>query len=78
MKTPPNFDRRQFFGAAAASFAAGALGLSALASQRSHAMNAAVEKVNTDRSAVRSSARERFATGFHRGDEFVHCIDERL
>jgi pimeloyl-ACP methyl ester carboxylesterase len=53
MRKPVHLNRRGFCGAAAATFAAGSLGLSALASQRSQAMNAAVEKVSTDRSAVR-------------------------
>jgi pimeloyl-ACP methyl ester carboxylesterase len=53
MRKPVHLNRRGFCGAAAATFAAGSLGLSALASQRSQATNAAVEKVSTDRSAVR-------------------------
>src|SRR5688572_26250767 len=53
MKKPLDIDRRRFCGAAVATVAAGSLGLSALASPRSQSMNAAVENVRTDRSAVR-------------------------
>src|SRR6202165_238419 len=53
MQKTPGMNRRRFCGTAAASVAAGSLGLSAFASQRSQTMNAAVEQVTTDKSAVR-------------------------
>jgi pimeloyl-ACP methyl ester carboxylesterase len=53
MQKTPDLNRRRFCGVAAATVAASTLGLSALFSQRSQAMNAAVEQVSTDKSAVR-------------------------
>jgi pimeloyl-ACP methyl ester carboxylesterase len=53
MRKPLGLDRRRFFGAAAATVAVGSLGLGSLVSQRSQAMNAAVEQVRTDNNSVR-------------------------
>jgi len=53
LKSTTGINRRDFCESAAATVAIGSLGLSAFATQRSHAMNAAVEQVSTDRSAVR-------------------------
>ena len=53
MKETTGINRRHFCGAAAITVAAGSLGLSALASQRSQSMNAAIEKVRSDKAAIR-------------------------
>jgi pimeloyl-ACP methyl ester carboxylesterase len=53
MRKPFDLDRRRFFGTAAATVAVGSLGLGSLVSQRSQAMNAAVEQVRTDKNPVR-------------------------
>src|SRR5688572_224833 len=53
MSETPDHDRRSFCGAAAATVAAGSLGLSVLYSQRSQAMNAVVEQMSSDKTAVR-------------------------
>jgi pimeloyl-ACP methyl ester carboxylesterase len=53
MSETPDLDRRRFCGAAAATVAAGTVGLSALVSHRSQAMNAAAEQMGSDKSAIR-------------------------
>ena len=51
MSSTTGINRRDFCETAAATVAIGSFGLSALASQRSYAMNAAVEQVRTDANA---------------------------
>jgi pimeloyl-ACP methyl ester carboxylesterase len=53
MQKTPDIDRRRFCGAAAATIAVGTVGLSVLSSKRSQAMNAAVEQVGGDKTAIR-------------------------
>jgi pimeloyl-ACP methyl ester carboxylesterase len=53
MKETAGIDRRSFCEAAAATVAVGTLGLSALVSQRSQAMNAAAEQMGGDKTASR-------------------------
>ena len=53
MKKTTAINRRDFCGSAAATVAVGSLGLSVLASQRSHAMNAAAQQMGGDSTAIR-------------------------
>jgi pimeloyl-ACP methyl ester carboxylesterase len=53
MKAIAGISRRNFCSAAAVSVAAGSLGISAFSSQRSHAMNAAVERVSSANTVIR-------------------------
>ena len=53
MPETPGLNRRRFCGATAATVAVGSLGLSALASQRSQAMNAAAEQMGSEKTAIR-------------------------